>query len=325
VKQQSETVLITGAAGFIGSHLTDRLLEQGLQVIGVDNFSRGTRDNLGEALTHPSFQFFQADLSNVAEIRRIVLDFPIDTVWHMVANSDIAAGIADPKIDLRDTFMSTFNILLVMRQADIKRLAFASTSAVYGVHPGALTESTGPLFPISNYGAMKLASEGTISAAVESFLERAWIFRFPNVIGPRATHGVLFDLLSKLKNNPEYLEVLGDGTQQKPYLHVSELLDAMLFVRDRASDSLNCFNIGPEDEGTTVRAIAEAVVQLAAPATPIRFTGGNKGWVGDVPRFHYSIEKIKQLGWRPNFSSSDAVKRALAEVYAELFVNSVSK
>ena len=325
MKQQSETVLITGAAGFIGSHLTDRLLEQGLQVIGVDNFSRGTRDNLSEALTHPSFQFFQADLSNVVEIRRIVLDFRIDTVWHMVANSDIAAGIADPNIDLRDTFLSTFNILLVMAQANVKRLAFASTSAVYGVHPGALTESTGPLFPISNYGAMKLASEGAISAAVESFLERAWIFRFPNVIGPRATHGVLFDLLNKLKHNPEYLEVLGDGTQQKPYLHVSELLDAMLFLRDHASDSLNCFNIGPEDEGTTVRAIAEAVVQLAAPATPIRFTGGNKGWVGDVPRFHYSIEKIKQLGWRPKFSSSDAVKQALAEIYAELFVNSVSK
>ena len=325
MKQESETVLITGAAGFIGSHLTDRLLQQGLRVIGLDNFSRGTRDNLSEALTHPSFRFFEADLSDVAEIRRIASNFQIDTVWHMVANSDIAAGIADPNIDLRDTFLSTFNILLVMREAKIRRMAFASTSAVYGVHPGALTENTGPLFPISNYGAMKLASEALISAAVESFLERAWIFRFPNVIGPRATHGIVFDLLSKLKNNREYLEVLGDGTQQKPYLHVSELVDAMLFVRDRASHSVNCFNIGPEDEGTTVRAIAEAVVQLAAPSTPIRFTGGNKGWVGDVPRFHYSIEKIKQLGWRPKFSSSDAVKRALPEIYADLFVKSVSQ
>lgn len=236
MKQQSETVLVTGAAGFIGSHLTDRLLQRGLRVIGIDNFSRGTRDNLSEALTHPSFQFFQADLSNVAEIRGIAFNFQIDTVWHMVANSDIAAGIADPNIDLRDTFLSTFNILLVMREANIRRMAFASTSAVYGVHPGALTESTGPLFPISNYGAMKLASEAAISAAVESFLERAWIFRFPNVIGPRATHGILFDLLTKLKTKTEYLEVLGDGTQQKPYLHVSELVDAMLFVRDRASD-----------------------------------------------------------------------------------------
>jgi UDP-glucose 4-epimerase len=321
----AKAVLITGAAGFIGSHLTDRLLEQGMSVIGIDNLSRGTRDNLSEAFTHPSFRFFEADLSNVSELRQIVSNFDIDTVWHMVANSDIGAGVADPSIDLRDTFLSTFNILLVMREAAIRRIAFASTSAVYGVHPGALTENTGPLFPISNYGAMKLASEAVISAAVENFLERAWIFRFPNVIGPRATHGIMFDLLTKLKSKPEHLEVLGDGTQQKPYLHVAELMDAMLLVRDRATDSLNCFNIGPDDEGTTVRAIAEAIISLAAPATPIRFSGGNKGWVGDVPKFRYSTEKIKRLGWQPKLHSSDAVMRALPEIYADVLAKSIKQ
>ena len=238
-------------------------------------------------------------------------------VWHMVANSDIGAGVADANVDLRDTFQTTFNTLQVMREQKILRLAFASTSAVYGVHDTVLTENIGPLFPISNYGAMKLASEALISAAVESYLERAWIFRFPNVIGSRATHGIIFDLLTKLSKNPPDLEVLGDGTQQKPYLHVSELIDAMLLVVAQANDALNWFNIGPPDEGATVRQIAEAVLREAAPSLPIRFTGGNRGWVGDVPRFRYSIDKIKQLGWSPKRTSAQAVEQAVSEIHRE--------
>ncbi len=315
---------MTGAAGFIGSHLTDRLLQQELSVIGIDNFSRGTRANLQQAFTNPRFRFVEMDLSNISDLRSIFAGSQVGTVWHMVANSDIAAGVADPTIDLRDTFLTTFNLLLVMREAGLKNLAFASTSAVYGVHPGALKETTGPLFPISNYGAMKLASEAVISAAVESFLEHAWIFRFPNVVGSRATHGIVFDLLMKLKEDCRCLPVLGDGTQQKPYLHVSELIDAMLFVHQHASEPLNCFNIGPDDQGTTVRSIAEMVIRAAALSIPIRFTGGNKGWVGDVPKFYYSIDKIKSLGWRPAFGSSDALERAAAEVHAQLFDSSMS-
>ena len=315
--QASQAVLVTGAAGFIGSHLTDRLLEQGRTVVGIDNLSRGTRDNLKAALSQPAFHFFEADLTDLSGFRQIVSRFPIEMVWHMVANSDIGAGVADPNVDLRDTFQTTFNTLLVMREQKIPKLAFASTSAVYGVHDAVLTEDIGPLFPISNYGAMKLASEALISAAVESYLERAWIFRFPNVIGSRATHGIIFDLLTKLSKNPPDLEVLGDGTQQKPYLHVSELIEAMVLIVGQARDPLNWFNIGPPDEGATVRQIAEAVLQEAAPKTPIRFTGGNRGWVGDVPRFRYSIEKIKRLGWSPKRTSAQAVKQAVAEIHRE--------
>src|SRR6476620_4487837 len=268
-------VLVTGVAGFIGSHLTDRLLQLGNRVIGIDNFSRGTRGNLAGSLLDPAFQFFERDLSDLSSLREILSSFEIDTVWHMVANSDIGAGVTDPNVDLKDTFLSTFNLLLAMRDARIRKIAFASTSAVYGVHDQTLEENTGPLFPISNYGAMKLASEALISAAVESYLERAWIFRFPNVIGARATHGIIFDLLTKLRRKPADLEVLGDGTQQKPYLHVSELVQAMLWIYEHASDALNWCNIGPPDEGTTVKSIAEAVQRQAAPSTPIRFTGGN--------------------------------------------------
>jgi UDP-glucose 4-epimerase len=238
-------------------------------------------------------------------------------VWHMVANSDIGAGVADANVDFRDTFLTTFHTLEVMRAFRIPKLAFASTSAVYGIHDAVLKEDTGPLFPISNYGAMKLASEAMISAAVESYLDRAWIFRFPNVIGPRATHGIIFDLLTKLSKNPSDLEVLGDGSQQKPYLHVSELLDAMLFITEAAQKPLNWFNIGPPDEGATVQQIAETVRRIAAPQLPIRFTGGSRGWVGDVPRFRYSIQKLASLGWTPSCTSAQAVERSVDEIYRE--------
>jgi UDP-glucose 4-epimerase len=318
-----QTVLITGAAGFVGSHLADRLLEQGHRVIGIDNLSRGRRGNLDEALRNPAFRFFEADLTDLASYRRIVADFRITTIWHMAANSDIPNGIADPNVDHRDTFQTTFNTLLVMREAGIPRIAFASSSAVYGAHDEPLTEDTGPLFPISNYGAMKLASEALISAALESFLERAWIFRFPNVVGPRATHGIIFDLLAKLRTNPPDLEVLGDGTQQKPYLHISDLLDAMFTIQEATSGALNYFNIGPPDEGATVLYIAQAVLREASPSTPIRFTGGNKGWAGDVPRFQYCIEKIKRLGWQPKLTSAQAIERATAEIYREIRAQSL--
>ncbi len=310
-------MLVTGCAGFIGSHLTDRLLSAGHRVIGIDNLSRGTLPNLCDARGNERFHFIEADLSDPAASQKVLSGTEVDTVWHMVANSDIPAGVADPSIDLRDTFLTTFHLLNAMCGAGVKRLAFASSSAIYGVHEDVITEATGPVLPISNYGAMKLAAEGAISAAVERFLERAWIFRFPNVIGPRATHGILFDLLRKLEKQPKDLEVLGDGTQQKPYLHVAELVDAMLFIAERAKEPINVFNIGPTDEGVTVREIAEEVIRQAAPQVPIRFTGGKKGWIGDVPKFRYSIEKLRQLGWAPEKTSREAVRRAVAEIHRE--------
>jgi UDP-glucose 4-epimerase len=236
----------------------------------------------------------------------------------MAANSDIRAGVTDPDVDLNCTFLTTHNLLKVMREHGIPQLAFASTSAIYGVHPGLLHESIGPLFPISNYGAMKLASEAAISAAVEAHLKRAWIFRFPNVVGSRSTHGVIFDFAQKLKKNPGELEVLGDGLQEKPYFHVSELLEAMLFIVERATEPLNCFNIGTAETITTVRYIAEAVVKRQSPGAKIRYTGGSKGWVGDVPKFNYSIEKLRKLGWSPRLTSNQAVDRAVEETVAEV-------
>jgi UDP-glucose 4-epimerase len=163
---------------------------------------------------------------------------------------------------------------------------------------------------------MKLAAEGLISAAVEAYLQQAYIFRFPNVLGPRLTHGVIYDFLHKLERDLRELEVLGDGTQQKPYLHVSELIEAMLFILAKANSRVNLFNIGPEDDGATVADIAKAVLAGIGSDARIRYTGGDRGWVGDVPRFRYSVEKLAQLGWRTTSSSLQVVERTVAEALA---------
>jgi len=318
----STKCLVTGAAGFIGSHLVDTLLDGGATVLGIDSMKLGRRANLESALHHPRFKLAELDVNDVPAMMKLVAAEaaagPFEMAWHLAANSDIRAGVADSDVDLRDTFLTTHHLLKVLREHQIPRIAFASTSAIYGEQPGLMREDVGPLFPISNYGAMKLASEAALSAALEAFLKQAWIFRFPNVVGSRATHGAIYDFAHKLRKNPAELEVLGDGSQQKPYFHVADLIEAMRFIVGRATERLNFYNIGTEDNVTSVRYMAEAVVRRQAPGARIKYGTGNKGWVGDVPRFNYSIEKLKQLGWAPRLTSNQAVDRAVDEIVSEI-------
>jgi len=315
-------ILITGVAGFIGSNLAAKFLAQGKRVFGLDNLCRGSLGNLTQIQSNPQFIFDQIDLSDLHayqfSIDKLLHLESISEVWHMAANSDIPAGISDPAIDLRDTFMTTYNTLEVMKQHQIPVLAFASTSAVYGdLGERLLDENIGPLFPISNYGAMKLASEALISASVESFLQTAYIYRFPNVIGTPATHGVLLDFIEKLKKTPDHLEVLGNGSQRKGYLHVEDLIEAMLAIQKLSKESLNYFNIGAGDEGIYVKYIAQIVVDAVSPGAHIQYGQGDKGWVGDVPRFQYSTEKLRKLGWTPSLNSTQAVRLAVEQILAQ--------
>jgi UDP-glucose 4-epimerase len=314
---------VTGAAGFIGSQLVDALLASGDRVSGADDLSLGRLEHLAQASANKAFRFATADVSDVAACGKAMADASAwggapDVVWHLAANSDIAAGVEHAAVDFERTLRTTFATLEAAKAVGVKRIAFASTSAVYGERDDLLTEDSGPMLPISNYGATKLASEALISAAAESWLERIWIFRFPNVVGPRATHGAMYDFARRLAGRPASLRVLGDGTQTKAYLHVAELIEAMRFIVAKAGDKRNVFNIGPAGEGTSVAFIARQMIDRLSPGAAIAYTGGDRGWVGDVPRFRYSTERLAKLGWRPKLTSDEAVLKAIDDIAVTL-------
>jgi UDP-glucose 4-epimerase len=310
--------ILTGAAGFIGSHLADALLAQGDGVIGIDDLSLGTRRNVEKAASNPRFSLHEGDLNDVERASIAVAAAagvtPIDTLWHLAANSDIQAGVADPDVDLRRTFMTTYSALQLCRRHGIRRVVFASTSAVYGELPGPLAENAGPLFPISNYGAMKLASEAALTAATTGTLDAVAIARFPNVVGSRSTHGVLHDFLAKLDATPSRLVVLGDGTQQKPYVHVSDLVRGLLFIRYSTDEKIACYNLGDGCTSTSVAEIARLVIGRKSPGAVIEYTGGTRGWAGDVPRFQYDTSRIQARGWKPSMTSTEAIAKAIDEL-----------
>ena len=315
-------VLITGVAGFVGSNLVKNFLDNGFTVYGIDNLCRGQKKNINEFLICEKFYFIEMDITNFDsfynKVSRLNKKESIDQVWHLAANSDIPAGVANMEVDFQDTFLTTYYVLRLIKELKIEMLAFASSSAVYGdLGEKKISEDDGPLFPISNYGAMKLASEALISSSAESFLKKAYIFRFPNVIGVPATHGVISDFIQKLKLDSNNLSVLGNGTQQKTYLHVEELTDAMHFIVANSSEKINYFNIGNIDDGVTVKFIAESVVKFCSPNAKISYGTENRGWVGDVPKFNYSIDKLLNLGWKPNLNSAESVIKAIKQIFTE--------
>lgn len=303
-------ILVTGGAGFIGSHLDDALIALGHNITVVDNLVLGRIENIQHLMATPNFKFVKADLLDMDIMRTVFAEGNFDMVYHLAANSDIQKGGKDPMVDYNLTFNTTFNVLQLLKEFEIKKFFFASTSAIYGETYDVLSEDYGPLKPVSNYGAGKLASEAFISAFSSTYGIQTWITRFPNVVGERFTHGVIYDFIKKLRNTPEELEVLGNGEQCKPYVYVKDLVEAILYVIDHANEKYNVYMIG-SDSRTKVKEIAAMVIEEMGMNATIRYTGGDRGWVGDVPEFRYDLTKINKLGWTAPHNSNESVRLAI--------------
>lgn len=303
-------ILVTGGAGFIGSHLCDVLIADGHNVTVVDNLVLGKVENIEHLINNPNFRFLREDLNNGHAMDMIFMDGEFDMVYHLAANSDIQKGGKDPMVDYQLTFNTTFNVLQMMKKYEVKKFFFASTSAIYGETYDVLNEDYGPLKPVSNYGAGKLASEAFISAFASTYHIQTWITRFPNVVGERFTHGVIYDFIHKLQKNPNELEVLGNGEQCKPYVYVKDLVAGIQFVIKNSNEPYNVYMLG-SDTRTKVKEIAAMVIEEMGLNASIRYTGGDRGWVGDVPEFRYDLTKVNNLGWKASYDSNGAVRKAI--------------
>ena len=307
---------VTGGAGFIGSHLVDRLMEEGFVTV-YDNLSLGKKEFIKHHLSKKKFRFVKADLFNLSYLTKCMKSH--DVVFHMAANSDIELGTAKTDVDLKQGVIATYNVLEAMRDNNIKKLIFASTSAVYGepdVFP--TPENYGAKLPISLYGASKLAGEGLISAFCHLYDMQAWIFRFANVIGERSTHGVMYDFVNKLIKNQKHLEILGDGNQTKPYIYVKDCVDGIIYGAKYSKQDVNVFNLGCDDN-TDVNKIAKIIIkEMKLKNVKITYRGGKRGWKGDVAYVNYDTAKMKKLGWKPSLSSDEAIKKAVKEYLKQL-------
>jgi len=316
------TILITGGAGFIGSNLASYFLDNNCDLFVFDNLSNSSIENLSKLLESERFTFKNVDLSDYQSYEDAVdsLNITIDEIWHLAANSDIKSGSDDMDIDFNDTFQTTFNSLKICKKFSIKKFFFSSSSAIYGdFGESVIHEEIAPLLPISNYGAMKLASEALISSACETYLDAAYIFRFPNVIGIPATHGVILDLLLKLKKDKSKLHVLGNGLQKKHFMHVNDLISAMIFISKHSNQKINIYNIGQADEGVFIKDIVTFLIDHLDINVEIFYEKSSKGWDGDVPVVNYSSLKLQSLGWTSSLNSEQSVKIAINEI-----VNQVS-
>lgn len=299
---------VTGGAGFIGSHLLDKLAQTD-EVTVMDNLSSGKREFIQHHSGKTNFCFIEADLLDFNTLVEAMKGHEI--VWHLAANTDIPGGNKITDLDLKNCTIATRNVLEAMKQLGIKKILFSSSSTVYGdTPPVPLSETLGPLLPISLYGAGKLACEGLISAYCHLFNLQAWIFRFGNVLGTRMGHGVIYDFIHKLRKNPQELEILGDGNQEKNYFLIEDCLDGMLFALHHSDKQYDVFNLSC-DSTIKVSEIAQIVVaEMGLSDVKFRYTGGKRGWPGDAPVVIYDVSKMKKLGWEAQHTSTEAVRIA---------------
>ena len=311
--KKTESYFVVGGAGFIGSHFVDRLLARGAERVTVyDNFASGRRWHVADHDDDDRFAIVDADVHDLDQLTDSMRGHEV--VVHLASNPDIARAITEPTIDFDEGTLLTSNVVEAMRRAGATRVLYASGSGVYGdlgeleVH-----EDHGPLVPISTYGASKLAGEALLCAYSALFDLSGRTFRFGNVVGPRQTHGVGFDFLRRLRDDPTRLEILGDGSQSKSYIHVDDVIDAVLLADERWPEVYGAFNVATGDY-ITVREIADIAVRvlgLEPDAVRYEFTGGDRGWKGDVPIVRLDTARIQSLGWSCRLSSAGAIEAAL--------------
>jgi UDP-glucose 4-epimerase len=309
-----EKFFITGVAGFIGSSLADRLLQDGQSVVGWDNFSTGQRKFLKSAAANPKFKFIEGDNLDLAALTKAMAG--CDFVFHLAANADVRFGLEHPSKDLQQNTVATFNVLEAMRANGIKRIAFSSTGSVYGEAEKIPTPEDAP-FPVqtSLYGASKLAGEGLIAAYCEGYKFEGYIFRFVSILGERYTHGHVFDFYHQLLEHPGHLKVLGDGTQRKSYLYVRDCLDAMLHVMKlgtakKARHGVDIYNLGT-DEYVQVNDSIGFICAALNLKPKLEYNGGNKGWVGDNPFIFLDTKKVRATGWSSQLTIEQGIVRTL--------------
>ena len=297
--------VVTGGAGFVGSHLADRLVAEDVSVTVVDDLSNGKEEWVPDEAT-----FIEGDLTDSAVAAEAIAE-TTDIVFHFAAGKDV--NDPEPRKQFETNTEMTLNVLDRMVEVGVENLAFTSSSTVYGEAPRPTPEDY-PQEPISMYGTSKVAEEGLISTYVHAHDLTAWVYRFANIVGPRLQPGaVIVDFIQKLLESPEELEILGDGRQEKSYMHVEECVDAMTYTVAEAQGDFNVFNLGTRTT-TSVTRIADIVSDAMGLDPEYAYTGGDRGWTGDVPKMRLSVEKLAALGWEPTDSSDDAVERATEEL-----------
>jgi UDP-glucose 4-epimerase len=312
--------LVTGGAGFIGSHLTEALLKKGYSVTVLDNLSSGHRQNLSSIQSKYDINFITGDCRSPSDVEKALKN--IDTVFHLAANPEVRLDLADPKTCYEQNIEATYVILQGIRRSNAKTIVFTSSSTVYGEATIIPTpENYGPMKPISVYGASKLACEALISSYCYSFNKKGVIVRPANMIGPRSTHGVMLDFINKLKKNPKELEILGDGTQTKSYLYIDDCISAIMKAYESTQEQVEIYNIGSEDQ-TNVKEIAHTITnEMGLKNVKLKLTGGvngGRGWIGDVKNMLLDINKLKKQGWKPKLNSQQAVKKTAEHLIKDL-------
>ncbi len=303
-------VLVTGGAGFIGSHICRRLIKDGHSVVVIDNLSNSTKTSIDDLLNNPQFTFYEFDVNNTIKLRGVFDKHPFDMVFHMAANADTDKGEESPQVDIESTLYTTLNVLEMMRIYEIKKFFLSSSSAVYGNADERLQEHRSIMRPISHYGAAKQASEAFVSSFSSLHHFQVWVARFCNAVGPNMTVGVIPDLIKKIKQHPTELEVYGDGTQTKPFIWIDDLVEGVMTLLEKTNEPYNAYLVGV-DSNVTVERIAQIVMEEVGIQVPIKYTGAYKGSKGDVHKYSYDVTKLRMFGWVPKYTAEEAIRKAV--------------